>query len=80
MTRVGENKMNATCKKFVAVTGPFGDFDFQGNECFYWEVMVMDEAENIFGKIYKVFSEKRAIALGEKIGADRGLEVDIDCA
>lgn len=72
--------MNATSKKFVAVTGPFEDFDFRGNETCYWEVMVTDESENIYGKIYKVFSQKRAIALGEKIGADRNLEVDIDCA
>jgi len=72
--------MNAISKKFVAVTGPFEDFDFRGNEICYWEVMVMDENENIYGKVYKVFSEKRAIALGDKIGADRGLEVDIDCA
>lgn len=72
--------MNAVSKKFVAVTGPFEDFDFRGNETCYWEVMVMDENENIYGKVYKVFSEKRAIALGDKIGADRGLEVDIDCA
>ena len=72
--------MNATSKKFVAVTGPFEDFDFRGNETCYWEVMVTDESENIYGKIYKVFSKKRAIDLGDKIGADRGLVVEVDCA
>ena len=72
--------MNATLTKFVSVAGPFEDFDFRGNETFYWEVMVTDESEKIYGKVYKVFSKKRAIDLGDKIGADRGLVVEVDCA